>query len=226
MITSSDIEGYYLINNSTGTLEDIEGITVYEINQLLEYRVYKNLPPIYTELIFETLGEYQMLFTYYRYHGSIEGIIKEFSFIYKTGGKGRVYGAMKGNIRIDPSLPIHLHNYKVYEEFYRHYIKVKPKLEYEDIVLYNFTRDVGKDFVDRYDRLTESIFKTFYWYLGTEYGDKLREEYNREYLRITRGLDTNGYSLEDSLKASMGRVEDGLYLCRLADNQNKRIRIG
>ena len=38
MITSSDIEGYYLINNSTGTLEDIEGITVYEINQLLEYR--------------------------------------------------------------------------------------------------------------------------------------------------------------------------------------------
>ena len=224
MITSSDIEGYYHINNSTGTLEDVEGITVYEINQLLEYRVYKNLPPIYTELIFKTLGEYQMLFTYYRYNGSIEGIIKEFSFIYKTGEKGRVYGATKENIKIDPSLPIHLHNYKVYEEFYSHYTKEKLKLEYEDIVN-NFTRDVGKDFVDRYERLTESIFATVYWYLGTEYGDKLREEYNKEYIRIARGAETKEEGLEDSLKASMLRMEDELYLYRLSVTQNKRIFI-
>lgn len=199
-------------------------MTVNEINQLLEYRVYKNLPPIYTELIFKTLGEYQMLFTYYRYNGSIEGIIKEFSFIYKTGEKGRVYGATKEKIKIDPSLPIHLHNYKVYEEFYRHYTKKVLRLEYEDIVN-NFTRDVGKDFVDRYVRLTESIFTTVYWYLGTEYGDKLREEYNKEYIRIVRGAETKEEGLEDSLKASMRRMEDGLYLYRLSVNQNKRIFI-
>lgn len=186
--------------------------------------MYKNLPPIYTELIFKTLGEYQMLFTYYRYNGSIEGIIKEFSFIYKTGEKGRVYGATKEKIKIDPSLPIHLHNYKVYEEFYRHYTKVKLKLEYEDIVN-NFTRDVGKDYVDRYVRLTESIFTTVYWYLGTEYGDKLREEYNKEYIRIARGAETKEEGLEDSLKASMRRMEDELYLYRLSVNQNKRIFI-